>query len=107
MISISADLRLFCSKSGAVEVGLVVLYFGLALLLGFLGPAIFFRGHNRLGLYTMPFSFRWKYSVMLISGGMIYAGVLLFTRRFFARRRHRRVQVSNDTSIHEEQSPAH
>ena len=59
MASISADLRLFCARMSATEIGLQAIYYLLAFLLGLLGPAVFFVGHDPLHLFNMPFHFRW------------------------------------------------
>jgi hypothetical protein len=84
MASISADLRLFCARMSATEIGLQAIYYMLAFLLGLLGPAVFFVGHDPLHLFNMPFHFRWQLSLMLTAGGLTYACVLAVTRRLFA-----------------------
>ncbi len=77
MASISADLRLFCARMSAAEIGLQAIYYMLAFLLGLLGPAIFFMGHDPLHLFIAPFHFRWQLSLMLSAGGIAYGCVLL------------------------------
>lgn len=77
MASISADLRLFCARMSAAEIGLQAIYYMLAFLLGLLGPAIFFMGHDPLHLFIAPFHFRGQLSLMLSAGGIAYGCVLL------------------------------
>ncbi len=99
MASISADLRLFCARMSATEIGLQAIYYMLAFLLGLLGPAVFFMGHDPLHLFNMPFHFRWQLSLMLTAGGVAYGCVLAVTRRIFARYDQRRVQVSSSIAM--------
>ena len=99
MASISADLRLFCARMSAAEIGLQAIYYTLAFLLGLLGPAVFFMGHDPLHLFNTPFHFRWQLSLMLTAGGIAYGCVLAITRRFFARYDQRRIHVSSSIAM--------
>ena len=78
MASISADLRLFCARMSAAEIGLQAIYYVLAFLLGLLGPAIFFMGHDPLHLSNMPsslslavepYAVSWWDCIWMCSGG--------------------------------------
>ncbi len=68
--------------------------FALVASLDLVGAAIFFQGHNPLHFFVFPLSFRWRLFLVSFSGGLVYALVLVTTRKYLERCEQRRIHVA-------------
>ena len=58
-----------------------------------MGPALLFRGHDPLNLFTAPFTFRWHVCLLSFAGGLLYTIVLSTSRKALERREQRRIRA--------------
>jgi len=62
--------------------------------LDLLGSAIFFQGHDPLDFFVLPLSYRWRFFLLSLSGGLVYTCVLVPTRKYLERCEQRRIHVA-------------
>lgn len=94
MASFSVDTHPWCLRMSILEFLIQVHIFVLVASLDLLGSAIFFQGHDPLDFFVLPLSYRWRFFLLSLSGGLVYTCVLVPTRKYLERCEQRRIHVA-------------
>lgn len=78
----------------STEIILQAMFILLSTVLGLLGPAMFFRGHDPLYLFTAPFAFRWHICLLSFAGGLFYTFVLSMCRKALEGHEQRQIRAT-------------
>lgn len=94
MASFSADTHPWCFRMSILEFLIQIHVFVLVALLDLVGAAIFFQGHDPLGFFAFPLSFRWRFLLLSFSGSLVYMFVLVTTRKYLERCEQRKIHAA-------------